>query len=320
MIPKTIHYCWLSGEDYPSNIKQCMDTWKSAFQDYRFLKWDADRFDVESNCFAAEAYRHRKWAFASDYIRLYALYNLGGIYLDCDVIVKRNFDEFSSHRFFSAVEYHAKPLMKEKTFDLINDDGTAKLRNISKPGFGLQAAIMGSEKGHPFVRDCLAYYKDRHFVGEDGEYSDKDIAPGIFAMIAEDYGFTYRNERQLLDEDMLILPSEVLASSENSVSQNAYAIHCCDGSWREGPGHWQLSALRSCQRKIKKRMPKLYAVARSAKNWLASAGTVVVAARYRGARSSAPVAASQSLSIASSPLHKGLAKPLRLGVRLENRP
>lgn len=269
IIPKTIHYCWLSGEEIPRHLKNCIATWASKLPDYEIIKWDTTRFDVNANLFVSEAYRMRKWAFASDYIRLYALYNFGGIYLDCDVIVKHNFDEFLLHQFFSAVEYHQRHFKKHPaTSNLVNDDGTAKLKNASKPGIGLQAAIMGSEKGHPFVRDCLAFYEGRHFIGEGGEFFDKELAPGIFAMIAEDYGFRYKNERQVLSYDMLILPSEILASSERSASQKAYAIHLCEGHWREEPGPWQRSTLRSYQLKVKRRAPKLYALARAATRWL----------------------------------------------------
>ena len=27
MIPKVIHYCWLSGEAYPQKIEYCIATW-----------------------------------------------------------------------------------------------------------------------------------------------------------------------------------------------------------------------------------------------------------------------------------------------------
>ena len=28
MIPKVIHYCWLSGDPYPENIQKCISSWK----------------------------------------------------------------------------------------------------------------------------------------------------------------------------------------------------------------------------------------------------------------------------------------------------
>ena len=28
MIPKIIHYCWLSNDPIPQKLKECMETWK----------------------------------------------------------------------------------------------------------------------------------------------------------------------------------------------------------------------------------------------------------------------------------------------------
>lgn len=82
MIPKIIHYCWLSGDEVPENLKKCMDSWKKIIPDYEFVKWDFTKFDKSSSAWVSEAFDNRKYAFACDYIRLYAVYNYGGIYLD----------------------------------------------------------------------------------------------------------------------------------------------------------------------------------------------------------------------------------------------
>ena len=92
MIPKKIHYCWLSGDPLPEKIQQCMQTWQRTMPEYELVLWDTNKFDITSIPFVHEAYQQRKWAFAADYIRLYALYTEGGIYLDTDVIVKQKFD------------------------------------------------------------------------------------------------------------------------------------------------------------------------------------------------------------------------------------
>ena len=89
MIPKIIHYCWLSGEPFPKKIKKCIDSWKKKLPNYEIRCWNMDNFDIHSVRFVEEACSVKKWAFAADYIRLYALYTEGGIYLDCDVFVKK---------------------------------------------------------------------------------------------------------------------------------------------------------------------------------------------------------------------------------------
>jgi hypothetical protein len=264
MIPKKLHYCWLSGEEMPLSIKQYMISWKKILPDYEFIKWDTSRFDMRSNVFVAEAVRERKWAFASDYIRLHALCTEGGIYLDTDVIVKKSFNDFLSNGFFSAVEYHPPVAATADLSSLLNADGAPKDSNALIPGMGLQAAVMGGVSGHPFLRDCLDFYKDKHFVGDDGAHFNAEIAPGIFAKIARGYGFRYKDEEQRLAEDMLILPTAVIGSSERYATRGAYAVHCCHGSWRSGSGEWQHSKFVSARLELKRKMRDLYALAKLA--------------------------------------------------------
>ena len=48
-------------------------------------RWDEDSFDIRSISWTSEAYDAKKYAFVSDYVRLYALYEYGGLYFDTDV-------------------------------------------------------------------------------------------------------------------------------------------------------------------------------------------------------------------------------------------
>ena len=89
MIPKIIHYCWLSNDPIPAKLKKCMDSWKKQLPDYEFMLWNFDRFAKDRSVWVSQAFDSRKYAFAADYIRLYALYNYGGIYLDMDVDISQ---------------------------------------------------------------------------------------------------------------------------------------------------------------------------------------------------------------------------------------
>jgi len=225
MIPKKIHYCWLSEDDIPFNIQTCINTWKEVMPEYEVILWDKNRFDLKSVLFVEEACKVKKWAFAADYIRAFALYTEGGIYLDSDVRVKKKFDQFLGYDFFTSVLYYSSTIREKNTLDLLNEDGTSKIPFTHNPGFGIQAAVLGSIKGHPFLEDCLKYYTDKHFILNDRSFNNKIIAPNIYAMIAEKYGFKYKNELQLLNSKMLILPSEIFATNLEDVTDNAYAIH-----------------------------------------------------------------------------------------------
>src|SRR5690606_40794226 len=100
MIPKKIHFCWLSGDEYPDLIKKCVNTWKEKLPDYEFILWDTNRFDLDSNIWVKQAFETKKYAFAADYIRLYAVYNYGGIYLDTDVEVIKSFEDLLDLPYF----------------------------------------------------------------------------------------------------------------------------------------------------------------------------------------------------------------------------
>lgn len=96
MIPKILHYCWFGrGQMGPVALK-CMESWKKYCPDYQIKVWNEDNFDIGQNTFVKEAYEEKKWAFVTDYVRLYALYTEGGIYLDSDIELLKNLDDLLS--------------------------------------------------------------------------------------------------------------------------------------------------------------------------------------------------------------------------------
>ena len=97
-IPKIIHYVWVGGNPKSKDIQRCMKTWKKHLKDYEIIEWNENNFDINSNKFVKQAYEAKKWAYVSDYIRAYAIYNYGGIYLDTDVIVLDNLEELLENR------------------------------------------------------------------------------------------------------------------------------------------------------------------------------------------------------------------------------
>lgn len=132
MIPKVIHFCWLSGDPYPAKIKKCMKTWKKVMPDYEWKLWNLENFDLNSApAYVKEAVKARKWAFAADYIRMYALYTEGGFYLDSDVKVLKRFDEFRSYNFISSIEHHPTQLEKQALSNPLQQTEHASEKNTS---------------------------------------------------------------------------------------------------------------------------------------------------------------------------------------------
>ena len=108
MIPKIIHYSWFSNEPIPNDLNVLISKWKEIMPDYKFILWDGKMLEELNNNFANEAVSVKKWAFASDFLRLYAVYNYGGIWFDTDIEVFKSFDIFLSDRMFIANEAGAK--------------------------------------------------------------------------------------------------------------------------------------------------------------------------------------------------------------------
>lgn len=131
MIPKTIHYCWLSSENMPERFKGFIAGWKSLLPDYEIRLWDKDAMNDCKSAYYRRCIESGKYAFASDYVRLYALYSYGGIYLDCDVEVLKSFNPLLHLPYF---------ICREDT------------------KHGVEAAIMGAGKGCAWVKNCLDYY------------------------------------------------------------------------------------------------------------------------------------------------------------------
>ncbi len=233
MIPKIIHYVWLSGSEKPEDIKECIASWKEVLPDYEVREWSMKDFSFEEMPkYVKEALSLKKWAFATDYLRLWILYNEGGIYLDSDILMKKNIDEFLDNGFFSFIEYHEEGFLPYK--DLIDKDGKA-LVETHIPGFCMQAAFMGAEKGHAFVKDCMDHYNGRSFLTTSGKPDTSILAPDIYALCARKYGFLYKDCLQRIGDRMTVYPSSYVGGTRYIAKDSNYAVHCCVGSWRDIP-------------------------------------------------------------------------------------
>ena len=199
MIPKIIHYCWLSNDPVPENLREYMQSWKEKLPEYEFIKWDFSRFDKNSSIWVSEAFDNKKYAFACDYIRLYALYNYGGIYMDMDIEVLQSFDTLLDKKYMIA---------KERPDEM-----------------WIEAGCFGVEKGDIFVERCLEYYKDRHFVNKNGVYEDTPL-PRIMSKVYRENMFDF----YLYDWHMFTNKSYY--TGQINTTKESFAIHHFAGSWK----------------------------------------------------------------------------------------
>ncbi len=103
MIPKINHFCWFGQADYSPLIKDCMASWTEQASDYKIMKWDETNSPMD-NPVVQRAIKLKKWAFAADYVRLFALYQHGGVYLDTDMELIRDITPLLSDGCFLGFE------------------------------------------------------------------------------------------------------------------------------------------------------------------------------------------------------------------------
>ena len=85
-VPKIIHYCWFGGNPKPKLAEKCIKSWKKFCPDYQIIEWNEENFDVSAAPeYVCQAYAAKRWAFVTDYVRLKAMTEMGGIYMDTDV-------------------------------------------------------------------------------------------------------------------------------------------------------------------------------------------------------------------------------------------
>lgn len=206
MIPKTIHYCWFGGSPLPIKIQKYIDSWKKYCPDYEIKEWNETNFNINCNKYVKQAYESKKYAFVSDYVRLYALYNYGGIYMDTDVEVLKNIDDF------------------------LNDKAVFGFETKETVSTGIIACI----KNNQFLKLLLSHYEDLSFIKDDGNF-DLTTNVEIITKYFERKGLILNNKLQCID-GIKVYPKEYFSPKDHitgkiNVTKETYIIHHFSGSW-----------------------------------------------------------------------------------------
>ena len=204
MVPKKIHYCWFGKAQKSELVKKCIQTWRKNLPDYEIIEWNEYNCDIENSCpFVKDAYAQKKWAYVSDYFRLKALNEYGGIYLDTDVEVIKPFDSLLDKDFFCCFE---------------------------SEGY-LCTAVIGSAPGQKIIESFFKSYEERQFEQVPNSKLLFDFLIG-----EKDYDI-YKN--LLLEDNCEILPVDCFSpkdfyTKKITLTDNTLAIHHFDGTWKSG--------------------------------------------------------------------------------------
>lgn len=106
MIPKIVHYCWISDDSWDKKTSECFDSWKKYIPEYKFMLWNKDTLPeyIMQTPAVQYALKYKRWAFVADYVRFWALYSYGGIYMDLDVELLKPLDSLISNQLFFGLE------------------------------------------------------------------------------------------------------------------------------------------------------------------------------------------------------------------------
>jgi len=208
MIPKIIHFCWYGPGKYNGTIKRCIASWEEKLPDYTIKKWDETNTPFEKLPFLRLLYKQKKWSFITDYVRLYALYKEGGVYMDTDIEILKRFDVLHEEEAFTGFQ---------------TDMGSSP--------FPIAAGIIGAKKGNDFILDCIKETEEKQRLKFNGMGG-----PPILTKVLLNYGLTqYKTQRiknVLVLERKYFYPFYITEEFTNEcIEEDTICIHWWQDSW-----------------------------------------------------------------------------------------
>lgn len=207
-IPKILHYCWFGGKPKPPLAEKCIRSWRKFCPDFEIREWNESNFNLEQvPAYVRQAYEAGRWAFVSDYVRLRALTEVGGVYLDTDVEIVRPLDPFLKHEAFAGFEHLER----------------------------VQTGVLACRKGFPLFQEFLAYYDTAVFRRPDGSM-DTTTNVEILTGICRKKGLVFNDTFQVVD-GLAVYPREVFCPVDYDTmklkkTRKTVTIHWFSGSWQ----------------------------------------------------------------------------------------
>lgn len=224
-IPKIIHYCWFGRNPKPKLAQRCIKSWNRFCPGYEIIEWNEDNFDVSTApLYVRQAYEAGRWAFITDYVRLKALTEMGGIYMDTDVEVVKPLDPFLEQEAFAGFEHKTR----------------------------IQTGVLACRKDFPLFREFMRYYDDASFLRPDGSV-DTTTNVEILTELCQKRGLVLNDRFQVM-EGLAVYPREVFCPVDYDTkklkkTRKTVTIHWFSGSWHTEE---ELQELREEKRRLQK--------------------------------------------------------------------
>ncbi len=206
-IPKIIHYCWFGGKPKPPLAEKCIKSWKKFCPDYEIIEWNEGNFDLAAApLYVRQAHEAGRWAFITDYVRLKALTEMGGIYMDTDVEVIKPLTPYLKHQAFAGFEAPDR----------------------------VQTGLMACEKDFPLFREFMEHYHTASFLKPDGT-PDVTTNVAVLTGLCRKYGLQPNDQYQVVN-GLAIYPREYFCPVDFETellkkTRKTVVIHWFSGSW-----------------------------------------------------------------------------------------
>lgn len=219
MIQKRIFYVWGANDAYKRDMLVCIQTWRQILPDYEIIEINENstqyfnfQEELKTNRWFRTVYNKKMWAYVADYIRVKVLYDNGGIYFDTDVSVIKSLDKFLSQDCFVGIQSSGK-------------------NSYTEP------AILGAQKGNPFLGDVVKFYDDG--IWKEPIYTIPQIFAKFLKLRYNIYEFPPKNQQKIIHlNDITLYPERFFIPFEfgqqftpECIEDDTYTIHWFGGSW-----------------------------------------------------------------------------------------
>lgn len=218
MIPKRIHYVWVGGP-MPDAQRGYIDSWRATNPGYELVLWNEDNIDFSVEL-VRKSYQERKWAKVADIVRLTAIHQQGGVYLDTDIRLYKSLDPLLQHKCFFGFQTAAR--------------STDQVAN----------GIIAAEPGHWFIERALKRLLAIRSIPFGLDRPTK-FGPKLITRLLHEEGLASYSPAGVHVKDIFVCPMPYFFPyafdeefQEGCITPETYGVHFWEKSWEKDLPGW----------------------------------------------------------------------------------
>ncbi|MCA9401523.1 MAG: hypothetical protein KC713_07835 [Candidatus Omnitrophica bacterium] len=205
-IPKIIHYCRFGKQRKSVLFVKCQKSWRIHLEGYQLKEWNETNIPHDEP-YVKKALQEKQYSRLSNFIRLYALQQEGGIYLDTDIEVIRPFDELHDLECFLGFQ------LEEKQSHWLNN------------------CVIGARKGHAFITRNLEHLVRSCMTDNVLHPQPQLTTETLLEMGLKEYGTQTIGGVTLLPKEYFFPYFMNEKFHPDQITDKTYCIHHWEASW-----------------------------------------------------------------------------------------